>query len=371
MSIQRKRKRKRMNLQRQIALELKTLRYRTKNKRKHKDRNSNGYNNSSNHKKRNYNSELTKRFWDYKHIIAPEKFSLIKNETGVIEFQNKLQLCFDKRQKVLVRLENVNEMTTDAILILLSIMVRFRSENLDFNGTQPRDPLINSRLINSGFFSHLYDQNDLDQFNFKKIEGRIYTHGQKTVSSNLADDLVKFSSEKIWGEPRRCPGVQKTLIELMHNTFDHAGPDKGSRHWWISVESDSKSKQVTFSFLDYGVGIFRSLKNKKPGEPLYNAYEKLCNLFPFATTDYEKLRLILEDKIKLTQSGAYYRGKGLAKIFSHYKESRIGSLFILSNYASANPVNNDYHELVNEFTGTFISFTMDKNIKTLPWELKF
>jgi hypothetical protein len=65
-----------------------------------------------------------------------------------------------------------------------------------------------------------------DIYSFKKIDSFLYTHGQKTVEAGLADELVKYASEVVWGKPRRCPGIQTTLVELMHNTYDHAGDYK-------------------------------------------------------------------------------------------------------------------------------------------------
>jgi hypothetical protein len=102
----------------------------------------------------------------------------------------------------------------------------------------------------------------------------------------------------------------------MHNTHDHAGESKGDRHWWLSVEHNAKGHEVIFSFIDFGVGIFRSLENKGPDEPLAGALDYIKKLFPMAQTQVEKLSLILEGKVRLTQTNEYYRGKGLAAVLS-------------------------------------------------------
>ena len=81
---------------------------------------------------------------------------------------------------------------------------------------------------------------DQETYSFRKINNYIYTHGQKTVEASIADDIVKYASETVWGEARRCPGIQTTLVELMHNTYDHAGEQKGEKHWWISVEHNEQ-----------------------------------------------------------------------------------------------------------------------------------
>lgn len=314
---------------------------------------------------------LSKMFPGYKHVFAPRCFSLVENRDEVLVFLDKLRNCLDRKKKTLVRLDDVQQMPTDAILVLLSIMVQFKTARVLFNGTKPRDVDCSNKLAASGFFEHLYRNTSAlkDRYVFRKMKNSLYTHGQKTVASELADQLVKFGSETVWNEPRRCQGIQKTLLELMHNTYDHAGQAKGDKHWWLSVEHNEMEHEVTFSFIDFGVGIFRSLENKGPHEPLYGAWQRIIKNFPFATSQIDKLKLILEGKVQLTQYNEYYRGKGLAKIYNHYSSNRIASLCIISNYAYFNADNQMYATLNKEFLGTFISFKIKQNIISLPWQI--
>lgn len=314
---------------------------------------------------------LAKMFPGYKQINAPENMSLLNNEKKMLDFLIQLQDNYKAANKVAVLLDNVQSITTDAIAVLLSNMVHFKAAKIGFNGTRPKDPLIDNILETSGFFRHLYGQGmrEQDTYSFRRISSNIYTHGQKTVESGIADEIVKYASMTVWGEERRCPGIQTTLVELMHNTYDHAGEQKGEKHWWISVEHNEQAHEVTFSFIDFGVGIFRSLENKKPGEPLFGAMDYIMQLFPWAKTEAEKLQLILEGKVRLTQSNEYYRGKGLRNIYKRSQKMHIADLAIISNYAAARVFDNDYHALRNEFLGTFISFKMNKNTYNLQWQI--
>lgn len=317
------------------------------------------------------NEILCKKFPGYKHVKAPKIFSITKNRLEVLHFLEQLKQCREKKKKTLVRLDGVEELSTDAILVLLSSMVHFQVERVEFNGTRPKDPTIHQKLADSGFFIQLYQKSHIlkEQYSFKKITGCLYTHGQKAFDSELADNLVKHASETVWGEARRCPGIHKTLLELMHNTYDHAGLTKGDQHWWVSVEHDPTNKEVTFAFIDFGVGIFRSLANKGPHEPLYGAMDLIRQKFPGVTKDVEKLRLILEGKVQLSQSNIYYRGKGLAKIYDHFLNDKIASLFIMSNHAFVDAEKQEFSTLKEEFIGTFISFKIKQNIYTLPWQI--
>lgn len=319
----------------------------------------------------NRTHQVAKMFPGHKQIEAPATLSLLSNESITLEFLRKLQECFNAQKKVAVLLDEVDSLSTDGILALLSNMVQFKAARIGFNGTRPRDVSTAFKLESSGFFKHLYGpaMRNQDIYSFKKIDSFLYTHGQKTVEASLADDLVKYASEVVWGEPRRCPGIQTTLVELMHNTYDHAGDYKGEKHWWISVEHNEQTHEATFSFMDFGVGIFRSLANKKQGEPLYGALDYIIQHFPLITTEADRLQLILEGKVRLTQFNEYYRGKGLRNIYLKHQRNQISDLSIISNYASFKADKDGYHSIKNEFIGTFISFKMNKNTYNLQWEI--
>ncbi len=315
--------------------------------------------------------QIAKMFPGHKQIEAPATLSLLSNESITLDFLRKLQECFNAKKKVAVLLDDVDTLSTDGILALLSNMVQFKAARIGFNGTRPRDVSTAFKLESSGFFKHLYGpaMRNQDIYSFKKIDSFLYTHGQKTVEAGLADELVKYASEVVWGEPRRCPGIQTTLVELMHNTYDHAGDYKGEKHWWISVEHNEQAHEATFSFMDFGVGIFRSLANKKQGEPLYGALDYIIQHFPLITTEADRLKLILEGKVRLTQFNEYYRGKGLRNIYLKHHRNQISDLSIISNYASFKADKDDYHSIKNEFIGTFISFKMNKKTYNLQWEI--
>lgn len=314
---------------------------------------------------------LSLLFQGYNKLKAPVNFSLLNNEKETLSFLKKIRDNYRRSCKVVILLDEVDTISTDAILVLLSNMVQFKAANIGFNGTRPKNKFVDRKLESSGFYKYLYDMPILDQdmYTFKKMTSHIYTHGQKDVAAKEADQLVKYASETVWGTARRCQGIQTTLVELMHNTHDHASKIKGDKHWWLSVEHDEKNHEVTFSFIDFGVGIFRSLENKEPGEPLYGSLDYITKLFPFATTEVDKLKLILEGKVVLTQTNEYYRGRGLRKIYTKYINNQLSDLSIISNYASARVAQNDYHSIKDEFEGTFISFKMNSNTKSLQWEI--
>ena len=103
-----------------------------------------------------YNN-LKYTYFDYVKIQAPQIFSLIKNEEEVLGFIRQIRSCFEHKRKVFVMLSSVKEISNDAILILLSNMIQFKSHRIDFNGDFPINKQAKQKIESSGFFEYLYD----------------------------------------------------------------------------------------------------------------------------------------------------------------------------------------------------------------------
>ena len=311
----------------------------------------------------------TKETIKYSFVKAPEIFSLIKNENEVLKFIGIIQKKYENRTPVFVNMDNVKELGNGAILLLLANMIRFLTSNISFNGSKPQDPILRKKLENSGFFKHLYKHNIKKQENYDvgKLNNIIYTHAQKEVDSSLADKIIEEASQIVWAEKRRCPGIQRTLVELMHNTNNHAGQYPGEKHWWISSNKNIEKKMVTISFMDFGKGIFDSLNNKKPGDRFYGWEKYFSQIFPWVQSNNEILRLILQGHLHKTTTGDSFRGKGLPGIYNAFMNKRIGKLIIISNGVYADVENNDFHMMKFNLKGTFVSCEINENIKNLKW----
>lgn len=307
-----------------------------------------------------YDSRI--KFKDYKWIKAPTNFSLIDNPEDSISFIDLINVCYIKRRRVFIDLEFVNNIGHGAIVVLLSKMIQFKANNIRFNGNFPRDTKAKSMLKRSGFFDNLYKEfNVQDEYELMPMGNSIYTHAQKTVNSELTDTIIKKSSTSIWGEEKRCLGLQRVFLELMQNTNNHASFEtSGEKHWWMSINYKKEDNKVCFSFLDFGVGIFESLANKKNGTTFFGVLDKIIGIFsPKDNSDI--LRLLLSGEIHRTASKKYYRGKGLPGIFNACMKNEIKNLKIISNNAYADISLEVYKKLKNNFTGTFVYWELTED----------
>lgn len=292
---------------------------------------------------------------DYRKVKPPGVFSLVTNTEETIAFINKVKDVYDQKKKLFVILKEVKVIEYDAIVLLLSILIKFKSKGIDFNGDFPDNERAGRILLNSGFFSYLLDEiPDQDRYDLKR-EGRIITHAQKKVDSELTDEVISECSSWVWEKSRRCTGMQRALIELMHNTNNHAAhKGEGEKHWWLTVQRRKKDKTACFSFIDFGVGIFESLYSKDHNSKWHNWRKPLAKLFNFDDDHKELLKLILNGTLHRTVTGKSFRGKGLPGIYNAYKRKDFKKLHIISNGVSADIENNIFLSLKNSFSGTFV-----------------
>lgn len=313
--------------------------------------------------KRKHKRQFEDRFAEYRKIKAPENFTLIGNPEPVIDFISKLKKSFDRREKVFVVLFEVKNINYDAIIVLLSILVRFKSQKINFNGDFPADISAKQILTESGFFKNLYKHFvEADRYNISQDnENLIHTHAWKNVDSTLSAKVIEQASQTVWGEKRRCQGAQRALIELMLNTNNHATVGvEGDKHWWLSVNHRKKENKVSFSFVDYGVGVFKSLENKPEGNKFYKAIDKMLAIFNH-TNNAELLRLVLTGEMHKSVTGEHYRGKGLPGINDAFTRNSFSNLFIISNDVYADVSNNIYKKMNSNFSGTFLYWELNQS----------
>ena len=311
-----------------------------------------------------------KAFWDYEKISSPTVFSLLDNPEEVIAFINKIEMAFNKRKKVYVLLDEIEKINNGAIIVLLSTMFQFRANKISFNGTFPKNKEAREKLEKSGFLSTLYGNVKNEEiYNIGNEGESIFTHAQKKVDAVLSDRLIQLASQSVWGENRRCIGVQRVFLELMQNTNNHAVLGKeGEKHWWVSITKDDKEKKVAFSFMDYGVGVFKSLENKDITSKFFGWFEKLKSAVGFET-NAQVLKLILEGVLHRTVTKSYFRGKGLPGIFDALKNNHISNLHIITNDVFADVSNDTYYLLKNKINGTFVYWEINTNNKNLVWKI--
>ena len=297
------------------------------------------------------------KFKGYKWVKAPTVFSMTENTEETLEFISELETYLGSRKKVFVNLEKVEVVAQGAIVVLLSIMMKFKEKHIDFNGNFPKSRRANNILRESGFFQELYRDKRSDTIR----RNRIFTHANKIVDPRLANEIILETSEKIWGEARRCKGVQRIYIELMLYTNNLASSTgQAEHHWYTTVHYIPEENKACFSFIDYGVGIIQSMKTDRKSR-FYNVIPKILSKFGTQSNADLLLLLLKGDIHRNTSTGKYYHGKGLPCIFNACDEGKISNAVVISNDAKVEYKGKIGYKLQSSFNGTFIYWELSKD----------
>lgn len=201
-------------------------------------------------------------------------------------------------------------------------------------------------LVGSGFFAHVNKMQPLPSVS----HGQISQEQSKKVQPDLAKELIHFGTRAL-GSEQKCTSAYSVLIESMSNTHNHAAPKHPTdpELWWATVFADAARKRVCFTFVDTGVGIFRSVRLSK--------VRKLYKVLGIQS-DADILREMLHGKVE-SSTGHAYRGKGLPNIYKMSKTGRIKSLTIVANDVYCNVPANEYRMLKNSFHGTVLYWEIE------------
>ncbi len=333
------------------------------------------------YKKAKNKRRLHRKKFEIKHeneygvnIVAPKVFSLIINPEETIKFINKIEWHLRQRKKAFIVLTFIEEIDYGAIAVLFSIMDLFTLHNVKFNGNKPNNATAFSKLESSGFFKQLYRENR-NKIQYRTGDAnQIFTKSNKQVESALGLPVMVEATEAIWGEKRLAKGLQRILVELMHNTNNHAGGKnkKGFERWCLSVNHDKSNRRVEFVFVDYGVGIFNSLNQKQKGDKWYGWQNLVQRYFQIPLIDANDvlLKKLLSGEIHLTVTKKDFRGKGLPGIKEVFDRNQISNLFILSNNAYADVAKDNYVQLAQNFSGTFLYWELCYSNENHIWTVK-
>lgn len=344
------------------ARKMAKLKKRFRDIRRRKNKARNGKN-----KAQQITERINRQFEGYKKIVAPAIFSLTENTEETLQFIANLEDCLEAKKKVFVNLTKVERIAQGAIVVLLSIMIKYKSAHVDFNGNFPKEKNAYKRLVESGFLQELYKKKINLGTKYEICRNKVLTHANKIVDTMLSDKIISEISSLIWGEERRCPGLQRVFIELMQNTNNHASYKiKGEHHWWTTVQYDKENNKAYFSFIDYGVGIINSLTNDQRGK-FYNLIPRIKQIFS-PKNDSDMLMLLLNGNIHETSSKTqntstkkYYRGKGLPCLFNACNENKISKVVVITNNAKVEYENQRKTDLNISFKGTFIYWELNYN----------
>lgn len=296
-------------------------------------------------------------------FTAPEKLSICDNSEETIEYFHEI---FEIKHKhnvgtaFFINLENVKNVTMDALMYLTAIVNDARSNRIHkykFKGNFPKEASAKKIFIESGFLSFVnsgIDKEIIPSNNKIRI-----LKGHK-IDSRLAGEICKFVQKECNLNMIDTSPLYEMLIELMGNTIQHAynqNKINSSAHSWY-IYAEATEDYIEFVFLDTGFGIPTTVKKR--------ITEKITEtIFPMFNKDSEYIISALQGSYRRTQTGEKYRGKGLPQVLDCFNSGLLYDIFIVSGkgwcklkYKSEESF--EANDFENKISGTLFSWKIKK-----------
>lgn len=271
-------------------------------------------------------------------IKAPGVFSVVHNPSLTIKFLADVLSCIKKSKAIFVNLEDVTEITPDAILYLLVLLQEAKKRKIPFKGNAPRNKTAFEIFTSSGFYDFV--KSNLNNFQIPENTSILKIKTGRDVNGDEAENVQSYLKTHVHNiNTVKLKAIYGILIECMSNTNEYAGESMGEKHWWTMALHDKKSDKVLFAFVDNGVGIPYTVKKK----------------WFFKSSDSELLKKAAQGFYQMSGSKEKTRNKGLPQIRKYDEDGFIQNLVIVSNRGYYS-VKNDIEELDSFFTGTLIAW---------------
>ncbi|WP_299799780.1 hypothetical protein [uncultured Maribacter sp.] len=290
---------------------------------------------------------------NWKKIEFPERVNLIEEPNFTLKFFNEAYKNYNKGHNVDFDLSNIIKFTPESIAVLAAcIASKTFTNNMGSRGNLPKNFILRKVFRDSGFFEHVnlidrksrttpaYGAQLLHKVTEHKVETGIAKENCRYMMNRTGfkyvDDL----------EP-----LYVILVEAMQNTNNHASADTDIGYdWWLYRYEDKSKGLVHFTFLDIGVGVFRSLS-------VINWIRKLTDSANI-TSNIDLVDDLLAGRIK-SRTLRKDRGKGIPQIYDQSKDCMFKDFYILSNDVLINTKTDAKIKLKEEFHGTLYYWTME------------
>ncbi len=307
-------------------------------------------------KKRKAYNKFQRRLQIYKHIErinkgiinleAPQNFSFIDNSDEVVKYFNLVKENVESDQPIKIDISKITNLSPDIIILQIAILKDRKSMRVGINGNAPEDPNLRKMFIESGLYNfvssrgkkRVADNNKLWKHSTNnQVKGEIAGEAVAVCKSLFQQNGINYDTDNIYN----------LLVEAMSNTINHADKKKANINWWLYYFIDENDKTIKYSFIDLGIGIFKSAS--------FNSYRRIANIFVPGNSFLVKP--FLEGKIiSSRENDNEISGKGVKQIINCAKNPEFTKFTIITNDQMINVKDKTNQSLSHNFDGTFIHF---------------
>lgn len=286
------------------------------------------------------------------NVKAPENFSLVHNADETIAFFEKAHSEIRKGNKIILNINHITTLTTDAIAVQIAkIKDRRFHLNRPIIGNAPKDMALKKLFLQSGFYDHVTSAGYKPQNNNRLLIHKITTN---KVEPKLAKEACLLGLRHVFNNEDIFEPLYDILIEIMQNTNNHAGKTKGKYDWWLYVYNHPDENKTSYTFLDLGVGIFESLSVQTFKRNILEALGLVSNL--------ELVEKLFNGEIK-SRTARPERGKGIPQVFECSQDPIFSKFYLVANDIHADLKSRNYRHINHNFEGTLFHWEIE-NIQT-------
>lgn len=273
------------------------------------------------------------------NLEAPPNFSLIDNSDDVIKYFNKVKDNVESDQPVRIDISKITNLSPDIIILQIAVLKEKKSMRVGIFGNAPEDPNLRKIFIESGLYNFVKSSGK------KKVadNNKLWKHSTNNqVRGEIAGEAIavcKNLFEKS-GVNYDTDNIYNLLVEAMSNTINHADTKKANINWWLYYYIDEDKRTIKFSFIDLGIGIFKSAS--------FDSFRRIANIF--VPGNSLLVKPFLEGKILSSRKNDNeISGKGVKQIIKCAENPEFTKFTIITNDQKINVKDKTNQSLSHNF----------------------
>lgn len=300
-------------------------------------------------KSKSSNSKRNRNNRSWKEISFPPQIKLIEDPDETLKYFNEANIYYSKGYNLNYDLSNVTNFSPESIAVFSAcIASKTFTNGMASRGNIPKNYMIRKSFMESGFFDHV---NLIGTKPSSLSAELLHKVTNNKVETEIAKKMCRYIMEKaniLYNDDTEPLYV--ILVEAMQNTNNHASAKEDTEFdWWLYRYEDKFNKLIHFTFLDIGVGVFKSLPviSWRDGLKLKLGIKSNLDLVDDLLSGKIRSRTLRKD-----------RGKGIPQIYDSSKDEMFENFYILSNDILINTKTDERTELKEEYKGTLYYWTI-------------
>lgn len=279
-------------------------------------------------------------------IDAPKNFSVVNNTVEVLAFFENAENIL-RTNDIVFNLDNIEHLTVDAIALLIAKIKdkNFRNDKIVF-GTSPKTDSLKKIFRQSGFYSYVKSKIKVNPTLYSSL---IHKITKNKVEPAIAKNVCLMGIRHSFGNENIFDPLYDIIIEIMQNTNNHAGDERGEYNWWLQLYNDPTTKTSKYTFLDLGYGIFESLPARNYKDVIFKTLGIQDNV--------DLVEALFKGEIK-SRTGKPERGKGIPQVYESSKHDNFTKFILISNDVYVNLKTLEKHKLRESFNGTIFHWEL-------------